>query len=377
MFSALRPVGNFFDYVPRPLENSTFAPFQLTGYQSGTAALAASILLAKSQHPDIVEPEVIIPAYTCPDILSACQFAGVKVRIVDLEESRPWMDPERLQELVTARTIAVIAINFLGIPERIELIRSKIGNEKIVIIEDSAQGFPIIDFDNYWKGDLVVLSFGRGKPLSLFGGGAILTRENDSLPQLTKISRPDSSNQERNKYKLKLSIFKLLSTPFLYYWLTKVPFLKIGKTEFKPLHELTYLPEFIEDRLESSILQFNKIMKAQKEITAKYQTINSELVFDITRNIQLPDLAMLRYPILIRDAKKKEHYLKKLEQEGLGASSMYQKVLSEIENIPKEIILGEIIIPNARKFASQLITLPCHGDVKKQHVDAIISVLES
>ena len=46
-----------------------------------------------------------------------------------------------------------------------------------VLIEDSAQAFPRDGGGDFWQGDLVVLSFGRGKPVSLLGGGAVLYRD--------------------------------------------------------------------------------------------------------------------------------------------------------------------------------------------------------
>ena len=61
----------------------------------------------------------------------------------------------------------------MGIPERINAIRATINTNQITIIEDSAQGLPQEKPEKYWLGDIVIVSFGRGKPLNLIDGGGI------------------------------------------------------------------------------------------------------------------------------------------------------------------------------------------------------------
>ena len=94
MFYQLPPVGN--RLCLNTINDASVQPFLTLAasrfYQSGTAALAAAISAAKLLKNKNY-PEVILPAYACPDLVSAAVFAGVKPVLVDLEAERPWLDP--------------------------------------------------------------------------------------------------------------------------------------------------------------------------------------------------------------------------------------------------------------------------------------------
>ena len=87
MFYQLPPAGNRITFsvdsnVPLPWFLSSD---RATFYHSGTAALAAAIIAAKTARA-IHDAEVILPAYACPDLLSAAIFARVRPVLVDLEK---------------------------------------------------------------------------------------------------------------------------------------------------------------------------------------------------------------------------------------------------------------------------------------------------
>lgn len=173
MFFQLPPAGN-----PITLKKSEKIPtwleaviesskFQL--YGSGTSALAAAIKAAIA-NKGINQAEVLLSAYTCPELVSAILFAGANPVLVDFESKRPWLDLVELDNKLTDKTVAIIAVSLFGIPERFDKLKAIIRDRGVVLIEDSAQYFPASDRDIEWQGDLTVLSFGRGKPISLLGG---------------------------------------------------------------------------------------------------------------------------------------------------------------------------------------------------------------
>ena len=127
-----------------------------------------------------------MPAYACPDLVSAAKYAGVKPVLVDFEHDRPWMSVDEIKGVVSEKVIAIVAVNFLGIPERMQAIRGVADEYDALVIEDSAQAFPVSPDTNFWKGDIVIVSFGRGKPVSLLGGGALLLRL-DQLAEAKKV----------------------------------------------------------------------------------------------------------------------------------------------------------------------------------------------
>ena len=128
MFYQLPPVGNPICLSradqPEVLLQAFGYRYQPHYFASGTAALAAAITAA-IRLKAIDKPEVILPAYGCPDLISAVVFAGAKPVLVDFETDRPWMDLEQLLTKIRAQTVAIIAVNLFGISERLEQLRGR------------------------------------------------------------------------------------------------------------------------------------------------------------------------------------------------------------------------------------------------------------
>ena len=235
MFYQLPPAGNRLCLSDASKYESSyknvFSPYMPFFYNSGTASLAAAIVAAIQNKP-VKAPEVILPAYGCPDIVSAAVFAGAKPVLVDLENDRPWMNLEQLSASISSNTVAVIAVDLLGIPERIATILNIVDQADILLIEDSAQAFPLCMEKPFWGGDLVVLSFGRGKPVTLLGGGAVLVRD----PVLGKLLPEGASHYDGGRLiRLMAMLYNLMSSPNLYWIPQGLPFLRLGDTRYHPL----------------------------------------------------------------------------------------------------------------------------------------------
>ena len=82
-------------------------------YDSGTAALATAIRDALLRHGS-ASPEVIFPAYGCPQLVSACLYAGARPRFVDTAAGQWGYDLQALRGALTPDTVAVIAADLLG-----------------------------------------------------------------------------------------------------------------------------------------------------------------------------------------------------------------------------------------------------------------------
>ncbi|MEO1172677.1 MAG: DegT/DnrJ/EryC1/StrS family aminotransferase, partial [Myxococcota bacterium] len=123
----LRPVGDRISTERRSVEPRELFPTAHSSafYSSGTSALAAAVQLAVKDGP--AHPEVLIPAYGCPALVAAVEHAGARPRLVDLEADRPWMSLDALRAAHSPRVAAVVAVPFLGIPERLSTTKSPRG----------------------------------------------------------------------------------------------------------------------------------------------------------------------------------------------------------------------------------------------------------
>lgn len=379
MFYALPPAGNRIAVSGGRMSPDTLArswsPFAVRWHGSGTSALAAAIIAAIA-YKSVKKPEVLLPAYACPDVVSAVLFAGAKPVLIDISPDRPWLDLDMAERRVGRDTVAIIAVNFLGIPERIEKLRALVAIVDAVLIEDCAQSFPLTRDDvSALGGDFVVLSFGRGKPVSLLGGGAVLARN----PELCRLLPTAASGQSAAfglaRFRMRNAAYNVLRRPRLYWMLDAVPFVGLGATVFKALGRLEPPPASI-DYLGANIERY----RACGDAAPSLRVALSDLLRG--RAIDLPAACgmraggrLLRYPILLdREVCSRAHAA--MRRAGLGSSRLYRRTLPAIGGIPDDIA-RQGGFPNAERFAESLLTLPTHNEVRARDIDRMIAILRS
>ncbi len=351
---------------------------------SGTAALAAAMEISLKTAPT-TQPEVILPAYACPDLISAALYAGLKPILVDLERERPYISLEGLAKAITEHTVAVVAVNFLGIPERLGDIRKTIshsnkGNRRIVLIEDSAQWFPCsatIDQDHNEQGDLVIYSFGKGKPVSLLGGGALVIKQQALEDHLEIPETVTSGLLSTLKTRATYLAYNTIISPLSYWLLEAMPMIELGATRYHALTTIKALPAIKQGFLADNI---NCYKTANKTRQQQLHTIITQLGQSV---IDLPNVCptfngqrLLRYPILLSSGEQRDMIMQKLEKKGCGASTLYPASLVNIEGIPDNT-LTQCETNNADDLASRILTLPTHQQVNDSHIRMIEDVLSS
>lgn len=380
MLGKLRPVGS---RVPRPDASSGLGlswddhyRTEFTG--SGTEALSIAVAIAIAHKPEVREPEVIIPAYGCPDLVSAIIAQGGKPVLVDLLPESPYMNEARVRDVITTETVAVVGVDFLGIPERLDVLSQICRDKNLFLIEDSAQRFPPVSSDKPLA-DLVVLSFGRGKPINLMGGGALLIRRELADRSLAVLDRyPLSVLVTGFTWTLKRSVFNLLMARFPFYILEKMPFLGIGETRFRKLKMISRL-EFPAGLLLSGIRYYHRrplIHQLYDRELKSIETFGWKLLgqrqSDKACGDPDPETPRLRYAVLAPGTEVRDRAIRLLNRSGIGASSFYNYTLPHIDGVDQ--LLKEEHFPCAEDFASRLLTLPCHEDVKAVDIALIANI---
>lgn len=369
MFYQLPPVGNpvhlSVSKQPDSLLQAVFAPYEPRYFASGTAALAAAIDAAV-RLKGVTHPEVILPAYGCPDLVSASVFAGVKPVLCDLEPDRPWMNLDQLSAHTSSRTVAIVATHLFGISERMNQLRPIAEQAGAVLIEDSAQAFPDRTETSLWDGDLVVLSFGRGKPVSLLGGGAVLFRGADLGNLLPARDMQERRGQrQRLSFRFKAMLYNLMTSPRLYWIPQSLPFLHLGETRFHPLSSIDAIDTERLVRLPTNVNAYQSDdMKAQKGLASMLAELDlsTKGIIDLTAVCKTPsNRRLLRYPLLV-NTETRFGLSAELRRRGLGSSGMYPTTLPAISGL-KELLAGQGPFPAAETFASGILTLPTHNRV--------------
>jgi dTDP-4-amino-4,6-dideoxygalactose transaminase len=380
MFYCLPPAGNRIRVpaarVPPPAD--LFAPYHCVYLASGTAALAAALQAAVRRRPASA-PEVILPAYGCPDLVSAALFAGVRPVLVDLVPERPWLDLDQLEACLSPHTVAIVAVSLLGIPERMQALRAIAQRHSVLLVEDSAQAFPAGDMAGAWSGDLVVLSFGRGKPLSLLGGGAVLFRDEQFRPLLPAGSAAAPAGwRARLAVNAQARLYNALSSPRAYWLPAALPWLGLGETRFQPLESVEDMASARLELLADNLAAYRtRGMQAQSRlatISRQQATESAGRLLDLPAVCDLPEMRrLLRYPVLL-PAGSRDAVFKCMKSKCLGASILYPAALPDIAGLAPYLGDGARY-PVARAFASRLLTLPVHERVRAVDIAAMADCL--
>ncbi len=158
-----------------------FAAFQQTAHgiavSNGTTALCLALQAVAIEPGD----EVIVPAYTFIASASAIVMSNAVPVFVDIDPDTYNLDPRLVEQAVTARTKAVVAVHFAGLPADMDRLGEIAGRHGLAVIEDAAQAHGA-----RWGGQGVggigamgAFSFQSSKNLNAGEGGIMLTNDDD------------------------------------------------------------------------------------------------------------------------------------------------------------------------------------------------------
>jgi dTDP-4-amino-4,6-dideoxygalactose transaminase len=345
---------------------------------SGTAALYL-ILKAVSEGSD--RDEVIIPAYCCPSLVAAAAKVGLKVRLCDVCTSSLGLDLKYLQHLLNRRTLCVVAVHLFGIRDDIDSISELAAQQGVAVIEDSAQALwtPNDYGESVRKGDIGLHSFGRGKPLTLLGGGAIVTDRSDFGSRvekcLTELS--EATILGRAISVLQPALYSLFIHPSLYWFPNSIRSLRLGETylvddfgvrSISRYHAslgkllISMNDPFNRDRLEKSRFLIERLTRGRADSVFSIPSLGTPVPY-------------LRLPVVFASPELREAVLNRLISERIGATRMYGLPLSEIPGVAQHLS-GEAEYPNARYIAPRLLTLPTNPLMTQRDLETIGEVFD-
>lgn len=281
--------------------------------------------------------EIILPAftfYTVPEVISEL---GLKPIFIDIKQETLNIDISQIENKINDKTKAIIVTHLLGQPvdiNEILMLRDKYG---IFIIEDCAHSFGA-KYENKMVGslgDATFFSFGIGKPLSTFGGGAVAVRDsqmNTRVRELLKdyplVSRKDVIKEIifwifLNIY-INRIVYTLLGWPlsliadFFNLDLMDIhrKFRKKGDLRLKRCRP-TNIQCFLGNKLLKQIDEINNKRFENARILINYLKING------ISYQEYPSLSIPIYMMFAVWAKKKDRLFKLLLKSGIDSTKIY------------------------------------------------------
>lgn len=173
-------------------------------YHNGRSALSqglkTAILRDTNEHPG-----VIVTALTCYAVVEAVKSAGFTPVFADIDEDTLHFNGETMEKAMKKHKNikAVIVQNNLGHPCDIRSIKACAKKNHLILIEDLAHSAGISYKDGKEAGtigDIVTLSFGKGKSIDTISGGALVIRMDglDLPEEPTKL--PKFSDRFRDRF---------------------------------------------------------------------------------------------------------------------------------------------------------------------------------
>jgi dTDP-4-amino-4,6-dideoxygalactose transaminase len=161
---------------------------------SCTDALEMAALLLKVGSGD----EVILPSFTFSSTATAFTLRGATPVFADIRADTMNLDEARLEELITARTKAVVVVHYAGVACEMNRIMEICAGYQIPVVEDNAHGL----YGRYCHqslgtfGALATQSFHETKNLTCGEGGALIINDGGLLAR-AEILREKGTDRSR------------------------------------------------------------------------------------------------------------------------------------------------------------------------------------
>jgi dTDP-4-amino-4,6-dideoxygalactose transaminase len=168
----------------------------------------------------------------------AAKMLGYKPVFCDVDPRTYNSGPEHIEPKITEKTGAILATHLFGQPCPIRPIAELARQRNIRLLEDCAHacGVRIEGQRAGTFGDIGIFSFAEGKNMPCFGGGAIVTSDEEIAGRAAKIlsESPIAEKNAITKKALSIWVMWLLTRPFIF-GLTAYPALRLKLLMGQPL----------------------------------------------------------------------------------------------------------------------------------------------
>jgi len=290
--------------------------------------------------------EVIIPSYSYPTTASAFLRCGFTIRFVDNQKNLPFIDKNKLENIISKKTKAIVIVHQCGQLEDLDYFL-KLKKKNIYIIEDAAQSIGLKYMNNYAGsfGDFGCYSFHETKNIHCGLGGALIINNKKFYKKSHYIwergtNRVDIKKDFKKKYK----------------WV------EIGSN--------FYSSEFQSAFLYEQIKKINYVLKERKKLFLEYKKQFSQIDNKniMTINFSKKSNYHMIY-ILVKQKNLRQKLIKYLMKYKIHSVSHYEPL--HLSPVGKRSAVS-CNICNAQDFSKRIIRLPIHLSLKIKQIKYIV-----
>lgn len=301
------------------------------------------------------EDEIIVPSYTFVSSALAFVRNGAKIIFADSEDQSPNIDVDKIENLITLKTKAIVIVHYAGIAVDMDKVMMLAKKHDLIVIEDAAQAI-----DSYYKGKplgsighLSAFSFHETKNI-ISGEGGMLVINDEKYIERSEIIWEKGTNR----------------SAFFKGEIDKYNWVDVGSS---------FLPsEIIAAFLWAQIENLDRIQKRRQEIWKQYWQGLKEL--EENGKIQLPYLPIYAsnnahmFFIICNSLQERTKLISHLKEYNIHAVFHYLS-LHKSEFYLKDNPNYEL--PNADLFSDRLLRLPMFYELKNEEIDYIINLVKN
>jgi dTDP-4-amino-4,6-dideoxygalactose transaminase len=334
---------------------------------SGTTALSIALEACCAGRPG---GGVAIPAYSCYDIVTAVNAAGVDVHLYDIDPRTLSPDLPSVEQGLRRGARSMLIAHLFGMPVDLGPVRALCNRYDAILIEDAAQGMGA-SYDGRplgSHGDLAVLSFGRGKGTTGGGGGALLIRAGEMAERVSSILRRRVADGRTGWKTLALAAIQWsIGRPSLYGIPAALPFVRLGETIYRDswpargiasasVGILAVAADLAEKEVATRVANAERLRAGLRKRT------------DVTLIEPLPHGApsYLRSPVILRVG---DLLGRTLRRQGIARG--YPKPLHSLSQLASRWLNRDAVLVGAEQLADRLYTLPTHSYVTEPELSRL------
>jgi dTDP-4-amino-4,6-dideoxygalactose transaminase len=314
---------------------------------SCTDALEMSALLTGIVPGD----EVIVPSFTFVSTANAFVLRGAKIVFADSSSDNPNIDVDKIEELITPRTKAIVVVHYAGVACEMDTVMELAKKYNLVVIEDAAHSI-----DSYYKkkalgsiGHFGAFSYHETKNLIAGEGGALAVNDERFVGRAEIVWEKGTNRVAFKRGEVK-----------------KYEWVDIGSS---------YLPsEVTSSILYAQLMEMKKIQKQRKNIWYQYHERLSGL--EKQGYIRLPALPSYAtnnghmYYLLASQREERDKLLKHLNRKGIQAVFHYLPLhdspFYQDKHDGREL-------PMAGHYAGCILRLPFYFELREEQIDEVVS----
>jgi perosamine synthetase len=318
---------------------------------NGTAALHAACYAAGVGTGD----EVITTPITFVASANCALYMGARPVFVDIDPHTYNLNPDLLEQAITPRTKAIVAVDFTGQPADMDPIRQVADKHGLVVIEDAAHSLGATYKGNKvgTLADMTMFSFHPVKHVTTGEGGVIVTNSS-ALAEKLRLFRSHGITREHVTEEQGGWYYEMLDLGYNYR-ITDIQ-AALGLSQMKKLDS------FIERRREIAGL-YNEAFQAVDGLILPYQLPETNSSWH---------LYMLRFD-LTRFYVGRRKIFEALRAENIGVNVHYIPVY--LQPYYRKLGYSSGLCPVAEAWYEEVITLPLFPKMKDEDVKDVIQAV--